>query len=414
MCPAFADNTRCNPDDTTSGNIGPSGGTLSTTEVSGTISATLVVPPGALTEETSISLTENGPATRFSIKEDGGTAAVLSMSARPQGQSFAVPVEVTIRWDDRDKDGLVDQGLCLGGADADLPCDHDADCASSACSVRSSVVEADLVLKRDARKFSYDGIGIKPFHCSDHLSGACQTATADCTAAPGSAERTVANCCDPGQGPTGTRTFGEWSFQTCDFSEFFLGLATGDLIVGGGGPTRDCVTEWQVNNPGNETYVDNRGLPSFKQTCTDGDAVCDADGAADGKCVFEIGICFNLEDGRLLRDGQALCTARGLSAWQIDKPRLDDTDRPPNQANALALRGAVAAVASSTIGGDHQEVVTFDPTIEEADICTELARVEVPLKRGVKTGRATLKTVTITPSGDRDSDRLKLACQPPQ
>src|SRR5438094_136102 len=77
------------------------------------------------------------------------------------------------------------------------------------------------------------------------------------------------------------------------FSTFAVLPATlFSTLVRGGGPRRsDCRAEWQVVNPTNTPFRDAQGEVSGLQTCRDGDATCDGDGAADGACTFRLAVC---------------------------------------------------------------------------------------------------------------------------
>jgi hypothetical protein len=44
------------------------------------------------------------------------------------------------------------------------------------------------------------------------------------------------------------------------------------------------MAEWGIRNPLNEPYTNRKGLPNFRQVCTDGDPTCDLDGLANGVC----------------------------------------------------------------------------------------------------------------------------------
>ena len=70
-------------------------------------------------------------------------------------------------------------------------------------------------------------------------------------------------------------------------------------VPGGGRMATDCASEVGVMNPGNTPFLDNRGLVSRNQVCTDGDPTCDADRVADGECLFRVAICFNQADPSL-------------------------------------------------------------------------------------------------------------------
>ena len=200
---------------------------------------TISLPAGAVGEDTSVSLTDNGPRTKFSLVR--GSQTVFSVSARPEGQHFPVPVTITFAWPDADNDGVIDG---------------------------TTRPEGKLALKRNIQRFSKDGFGVGPFLCENHLAGSgCAAAAAFCGDPAGTLKSAVANCCDP--------VANTWTFQTCDFSEFVLSLQEDDLIPSRGTTKSNCVAEWAVDNPFNEPSVDRKELPNFKQTCTEGDAKCE-------------------------------------------------------------------------------------------------------------------------------------------
>jgi len=403
VCPARGDNDRCDPDGSAAGTIGPAGGQVGTNDGSVVVD----VPPGALAEETTISVTENGPANQsFTLRSSG----VLSVSLRPEGQQFLLPVHVTFRWDDRDADGRVDLGTCQAGtgteSDLGLPCDENTDCESGDCSVTTNVPEDSLVLKRNNDRFSARGFGpaALPFACPDHLVGDCTTTVASCADLPGTGTATVAHCCDPAANT--------WSFQTCNFSELTLGAAASGLVPGKGSPRSDCVAEWAVDNPLNEPSVDHKGLTHYTQGCTDGDAVCDRDATANGVCVFGVGICLNVDDARLVRRSGAACSSTDVSGWTLRKPRTG-AHRPVRAGNAARLIEAVAALGSSSIVGRRQNEVLFAPPMTEA-ACSALVDVEVPLKgrSADRSGTTELQARVRTTAGTPDGDRLRLQCLP--
>lgn len=399
-CPAQNDNADCDPLGSVTATFDVSGGSVSTPNNA----ATIDLPFGAVSEPTSVTLTQNGPATSFALQG----ASVMSLSARPSNQQFIVPVTITLRWSDRDDDDVIDRGTCLGdGSEPDFgfSCDAPGDCTSNACTVNSGgIAELDLVLKRNSQRFNSAGFGVGPYTCADHQSGACATAVADCTDAPGTGTATVAECCD--------MDANEWTLQTCSFSEIFAGLTAGDLVPGRGSAAKDCFSEWSLNNPLNTPFFDNKGLPAFKQSCRDGDGACDHDGVADGDCEIQIAICLNVDDPRLVdQNGAPACLPTAVDVWLLKKPRPDST-KPIDAANAVALRDAVAALGSNTVGGDHQEVLTFAPAVSAGDHCSEPTTITVPRKPSGRAGKATLKMQSIA-NGAKDSDKLKLTCLPP-
>lgn len=407
--------------------IGPAGGSFTVGDC-----ISIDVPPGALDVPTSISVSTGyddpinpgtgRPFTPTRLKR--GTMSVHKTVWLPDEHRFNLPVTVSFCWDDADDDGLVDLGVCEsttdcteGGGDS---CDQDSDCACGNCSEhRNAPVSEDvLFLQRDASRFDYRGFGPGRQRCGDveHQEDdpgeMCTLAVADCGFDPGDGAASVAGCCDED-----TNT---WPFQTCNFSEMVVGELAGKLIPGKGPEATDCMSEWTIVNPFNDPYNDKRGFVNFKQTCTDGDPACDADGAVDGACTFEIGACLNVTDKRFSDETGALtCVATDVASWQLKKPS-SVSKKPDEAAFAVALRDSMAAVAASSLGGKNDSTVVFDSAFADADACGEVVRYRVPLKgpasdRKAKATVVAIGTTSVVPPatrGTRDADRLKLTCLP--
>jgi hypothetical protein len=192
-----------------------------------------------------------------------------------------------------------------------------------------------------------------------------------------------------------------------------------DRIPGGGRRDTDCTAEWLVNNPRNLPLVDHRGLPNTSQRCADGDALCDADGVADGQCVFAVGVCFNVSDSRLSgSDGMPACTPSAVASWEILRPRLDGGD-PIRAASATALRDVVEQLDEATLTDPIDGQVSFVPPFGQTSACTRLASITVPLKGAARDRRNRLRLHIRTTATDlphraraRDFDRLSLVCEP--
>jgi cysteine-rich repeat protein len=286
-CAADAEDT-CDPAGSTALVVGPAAATVVTPDAS----IEIVIPAGALDAPTTISNTRGSDG--FELQE--GAAIVHKVALRPEGLTFNVPVTVRMHWDDGN--GVVDLGLC---ADALTPCDSDGHCTllgkPTPCT-GGVVAEADLVLKRNSTVFSTNV-------CQDHDlaqagTNGCNLATAgDGGGVCADPAARAARCCD---------LAGDvWEYELCGFSELYLGDTASDLVPGNGSPATDCTIEWQVDNPQNSPAFDKKGQLNFQQTCIDGDPICDADGTANGQCVFEVGVCVNLTDGRLQSGGAPAC-----------------------------------------------------------------------------------------------------------
>jgi hypothetical protein len=103
VCPA--DNTnQCDPDKTAAAIIGPDGGTIASTDGS----ATIVIPPGALLDNRTISITETGRSYEVTGNQGNGFA-FFGLTFEPEGLTFNEPVTVIFNWpDENPEDGIID------------------------------------------------------------------------------------------------------------------------------------------------------------------------------------------------------------------------------------------------------------------------------------------------------------------
>jgi cysteine-rich repeat protein len=100
-CPSDSTNT-CNPAQSTSGTIGSGGGGVTT----GDGSVGVIVPPGALSQNTPISITGGSADSNFGVDRHGRDALLVDIG--PSGTTFNAPVTITFSWPDADDDGKVD------------------------------------------------------------------------------------------------------------------------------------------------------------------------------------------------------------------------------------------------------------------------------------------------------------------
>ncbi|HYC01549.1 MAG TPA: dockerin type I domain-containing protein [Candidatus Limnocylindrales bacterium] len=356
---------QCNPDRSGGISCPPEQGCELTT-ADGCI--TVSVPPGALEQERTISVTDSIDEEQNLLARD---ALLYEVGLRPEGIDFAEPVEVTLCWDDRDDDDNADEGICGAGPGLGQTCDDDFDCGvGGECDRPSRTREEDLVMKRNAAPFSKEGLFEPPYTCDAHdaadsEANDCDTAAPDCSEEADEDDHTVAGCCD--------RQTNTWDFRTCGFSEHFLGEFAGDLVPGNGPRQTDCVSEWSVVNPQNEPYRDAVGMPSNEQTCRDGDPLCDHDGAADGKCTFHVGVCFNIVDRRLTdANDNRLCTPTNVEEWNLQVSGEGD--------DAGDLAAQVAALGGGTAEGNS---VTFGEALDDRDACTRHVAIEAPVDEGI-------------------------------
>ncbi|MFM8410075.1 MAG: hypothetical protein ACKOCT_07340, partial [Alphaproteobacteria bacterium] len=162
-------------------------------------------------------------------------------------------------------------------------------------------------------------------------------------------------------------------------------------VPGGGPRSRDCVTFFRT------VAAPVGGGSSIR--CTDGDSTCDADGAVDGACTFEVRTCVNGT-----RDASS-CLSPGVEEIVVDHA-LDDGD-PLFDPAFQALQARI----------DGLDLPTSAP-----DACTAATRIVVPLEgllagnrcRGArKVVRTRAVSLPISGIGRiEDSDVLRLSCAP--
>jgi hypothetical protein len=170
------------------------------------------------------------------------------------------------------------------------------------------------------------------------------------------------------------------------------------FFVPGGGPRGpECLAAWRVLNATRRPGAD--GKAPVRQPCKSGDAGCDGD-VLPGSCTFSLALCLDRDDARL---------AKGTTACA--RPRIERVEllKPAGDANAAALLAAVGALGASSIEGGG---VTFTPSLEATERCTDTVAVTVPT-RGAKPGKLVLKLAT-TAAGGRpvDRDTIRLVCVP--
>lgn len=273
-------------------------------------------------------------------------------------------------------------------------------------------------------------------------SGACQrNGVKVCTGdGVGTACNAVAG--EPGvEGPFGAATCSDSIDNDCDRAIDALDpdcLAPGlsDLIPGNGSIETDCMTEWKLENV--TLAVNKKGIPLNKQSCSDG-AACDADGAANGNCTFQVSACLNIPDDRLTdRQGAPACLLSDVALIDpvdIPDPLITKLTNLGGQERGLCANRGIKkgnlcqqdsecdTEPGKGNGKCKGKFVAFSPSLT-AQICTPSpVSIDVPLKttpRGaLKKGAVTLKTNTLSsPQGERlqrvkDSDSLQLICLPP-
>jgi hypothetical protein len=212
-------------------------------------------------------------------------------------------------------------------------------------------------------------------------------------------------------------------------------------LPGGGTARTDCFSEWLVRA---ESVV-----PAGKRAltrCVDGSS-CDADGVADGVCTVAVGLCFSVDDPRLLdKSGAPVCEVEDLLGFQLLAPGFrrvvkDSTDA----ANVQSVLTAVAALGTGQAEGrcvtgargldcGHDLVCDSTPGMHDGvcgyqraplaglggvERCTAVRQVRVPLRGSVSKRRKGVRVFKVSTTGltpnarrPRDGDALRLECLP--
>lgn len=155
------------------------------------------------------------------------------------------------------------------------------------------------------------------------------------------------------------------------------------LIAGGGDPARDCWMQFEApNRTLNFPRAPRRGR---EVRCFDGEAGCDVDGEVDGRCTFDIDVCFHVEDPAL-----PTCTPAEVTSAIVRRASED--------SGLEGLQSAIDALGT---------VDTFT--------CTEGQSYAVPLRSSPNGNerwnreRVAVRTRTVR---GRAIDRLRLTCIP--
>lgn len=146
------------------------------------------------------------------------------------------------------------------------------------------------------------------------------------------------------------------------------------LVEGGGSPKSDCAVELYG------LQVDGRTA-----ACVDG-AACDADGTVNDRCLFPVGLCFNVAD-----------------------PDLPDCSAA-SQITELTLTAKPASAAIGTLAGAVAAALPIAGTSCRFSDGYLLPVSQTPAGR--KDGKATLKVKSLTADGRTDTDTVKLVCAP--
>lgn len=232
--------------------------------------------------------------------------------------------------------------------------------------------------------------------CDDGNNVACDGCAASCRAeACGNARIECDEECDLGaqNGAAGSACRGDCTV---------VPPTGGVLRIPGGTGRNACYAEWTLRNPAGEV-VD--GMPARTQRCVDGDPACDQDGASDGKCVLELGVCLGADDPRV-----PTCQPDPIESVSLNAPNPLLVSAPTDVANATALVQALSALGVTVRAGTN--VLVAGQAIAQRDACTAPVAFVVPHPAGLPAGKQLLMAARTVDGGRMRRNRIDVVCDP--
>ncbi|MCW5891697.1 MAG: DUF4215 domain-containing protein [bacterium] len=241
-----------------------------------------------------------------------------------------------------------------------------------------------------------DGVPAGAEQCDDGNTLACDGCSASCRLeACGNGRVECDEECDDGP-QTGLPG------SACDASCRVIPSAGGVQWIPGGRSRNACLLEWAVRNPA--APIED-GFPSPAQRCIDGDPACDADGASDGTCLFQVAACLAADDPRL-----PACQPAGVTNVTLKTPNPLKVTAAADVARAAALVQALAALGVTVKGGSN--VVVPGAPVLGRDRCTAPVLLPVPHAPGAA-ATVSLEVAAQSSAGGRmRRNAIDLVCEP--
>ena len=161
--------------------------------------------------------------------------------------------------------------------------------------------------------------------------------------------------------------------------------ASAEIIPGNGKAESNCYVELDISST-DGAIIDTSSPKATTYSCVDGTA-CDLDGACNGACRFEVGVCINVA-------GQEGCT-------------------PPGVLESVKAKGNVTGVK-----GASGKLSINVPQLLSGSVCGAFIDVNIPLKetkKGEKSNKAKVKLDGKAEKGTKprkDKDKYDLVCEP--
>lgn len=177
--------------------------------------------------------------------------------------------------------------------------------------------------------------------------------------------------------------------------------APGRCVRGGGKKRNDCLLEF--NHPGGITFNKKKTRVKNIIWCRDGDAGCDLDGKADGRCTFGVSICLGNQDEMLPK-----CEPTQVSTLEVVSPNPAKAKPGLSLDNALALERGLVAVGLRV--ERRGQVIAGTGTMRGPNYCSPLVKLVTPAPTGDKPVRRKFRIRGIGHDGRKDGDRFVLRC----
>lgn len=177
-------------------------------------------------------------------------------------------------------------------------------------------------------------------------------------------------------------------------------------IPGKGKATLECGLEFLMSNPAGAAVLDANGNPSFKQSCTDGDPMCDFDAVA-GQCTFQMALCLNVVDTRFPD-----CISDRVTKVDVLKPSANDAinpNKPGDDLNRAALLSVADDGPLALPDGIDNDCAPFNAVVVQKvgsggpQSTTKKIKVKASVQQTFPGSPTKVK---------KDSDVLKLTCNP--
>jgi hypothetical protein len=178
----------------------------------------------------------------------------------------------------------------------------------------------------------------------------------------------------------------------------------GRCIAGGGSSSTDCMLEFLAHARVELTAHGTRVKPVVR--CTDGDTLCDLDGARDGKCTVGVALCFGNSDPRYPR-----CAPDAAQSVEVLWPSAVRKRSTADRDNARRLETMLAAAGLEVRRRDR--VISEAVTSLGNDTCTAPIHLVAPAPRTKQQQpvRRVFKLEARGVDGQRDRDRFAVICR---